>query len=72
MIKSLVAKLASAIKIQMILLPILLARGAQVAEMPASVCDRDPSTALVFVGTLTESKAMAGHRQFNSLKFHVT
>ena len=72
MIKHWIARLAPAVKIQMILLPALLARGAQVAETPASVCDRDPSTALVFVGTLTESKAMPGHGEYNSLKFHVT
>jgi len=72
MVKLLDAKLAPAVKIQMILLPMLLVHAMQAAETPASVCDRDPSTALVFVGTLTESKAMAGHGEYNSLKFHVT
>lgn len=39
---------------------------------PASVCDRDPSNAIVFVGTLMESKATADQGAHRSLKFQVT
>jgi hypothetical protein len=53
MIDLLAAKFRTAVRIRVILLSVVLAHTLQAAQTPSSLCDDDPSSALVFLGTLT-------------------
>ncbi len=71
MVDPLAAKLANAFRIRVILLALLLGHAALAAQTPASLCDDDPSSALVFVGTLTHIQPDI-YVDVNSATFHVT
>lgn len=68
----LVGKLASAFKIRMILVSVLLVPTVLAAQTPASLCDDDPYYALVFVGTLTEIRPEYSGKEWTSAVFHIT
>jgi hypothetical protein len=62
--------LGRCLKLQLIVLSVCFLHLIRGAESPTSVCDREPSTLVVFVGTLTDAKE--GDGNVFSLKFHIT
>jgi hypothetical protein len=72
MVDLLVAKLAPAVRIRVILLSVLLVPTVQAVQTPASLCDEEPYSAVVFVGTLTEMRPEMSDKEWSSATFHVT
>lgn len=65
------ALLGRCFRIPLILLTVCLWRPICAVETPTSICDRDPSAALVFVGTLMDAKPPGGYAGFNIMTFHI-
>ncbi|HMD85448.1 MAG TPA: carboxypeptidase-like regulatory domain-containing protein [Terriglobia bacterium] len=70
MIGLLPAKFGPAVRIRVILLSVVLAHTVSAAQTPSSLCDDDPSSALVFLGTLTHIQPDI-YVDVNSATFHI-
>ena len=68
----LIAKLATAFESRIILPAVLLLPSMLAAQTPAPLCDDDPDSALVFVGTLTEIRPEYSGKDWTSAVFHIT
>src|SRR5208337_2345488 len=64
--------LGRCLTLELILLSVCFLHPICRAESHTSICDRDPTSALVFVGILTDAKPPGEYAGFNVMRFHVS